>query len=328
MVASETSIEAVDFFGQPAWRLVAPGGASALIAERGATLLSWQPTPGAEVIDGYADADELAARTDHADARSLIMAPWCGRLSHGSYRFDGERYTVAPDEIAAWPDRVAGLDFVREAAGDALLLRAVLPSVEGYPWELAVTVVFSLEGGAEGLEHLSLSIEVLNLSEETAPVAIGWLPYVKMPGVEGISNLSLSIPARSKILTDSRQIPLNGDAALAGIAAPARYDYLGHQKIDQSYSNLVPNEDGVVVTSVTNPVRGTQVLLTQEPSEAPVMHVYTGDAVARRPRGSIALGPYSELPDAFNRADAASRIPLLAGDTRSLTVTLSYRGVR
>ncbi len=321
MVASETSIEAVDFFGQPAWRLVAPGGASALIAERGATLLSWQPSPGAEVIDGHASAQELL---DFTDARSMIMVPWCGRLAHGSFRFGGERYTVDHEGEAAFPVGVAGLDFVRESAGDALLLRCVLPGVEGYPWDLAVTVVFSLEGGPEGLEHLSLSVEVLNLSEETAPVAIGWQPHLRMPGVEGISNLSLSVPARSKILTDPRRIPLNGDAAFAGIAAPARFDYLGHQKIDQSYSNLVPNEDGVVVTSVTNPVRGSQLVVTQEPSEAPVMHVYTSDRAARHQRGSIALEPYSAFPDAFNRADAASRIPLLAGDTRSLTVTLSY----
>ncbi len=325
MVASETSIEAVDFFGQPAWRLVAPGGASALIAERGATLLSWQPTPGAEVIDGYASAQELVG---FVDARSMIMVPWCGRLSRGSFRFGSERYTVTSDGEIAWPTGAAGLDFVREPAGDALLMRGVLPGVEGYPWDLAVTVIFSLEGGAAGLEHLSLSVEVLNLSEESAPVAIGWHPYVRMPGVEGISNLSLSIPARSKILTDPRQIPLNGDAAFAGIAAPARFDYLGHQSIDQSYSGLVPNEDGVVVTSVTNPVRGTQLLVTQEPSEAPVMHVYTSDDTARHRRGSIALGPYSALPDAFNRADAASRTPLLPGDTRSLTVTLSYRAAR
>ncbi len=321
MVASETSIERADFHGQPAWRLISPSGASALIAERGATLLSWQPRPGAEVIDGYVDSDELIG---FVSARSLIQAPWCGRLSGGSYLFQGQRYTVEHEGDVAYPTRVSGLDFVREAAGDALLLRAILPGVEGYPWDLALTVVFSLEGGSEGQEHLSVSIEALNVSEETAPVALGWHPYIKMPGLDGISNVSLTVPARSKILMDKRQVPLHGDAAFSGIAAPARYDYLGHQQIDHSFSSLVPNLDGVVVTSVKNPVRGTEVQVTQEPSEAPVMHVFTGDGLPRAPRTSIALEPYSALPNAFNRADAASRLPLLPGDRRALTVTLSY----
>lgn len=322
MVAFATSIEEEDFFGHRAWRLVSPDGPSALVAERGATLLSWQPSESHEVIDGYIDGDELEA---HFDARCLIMAPWCGRIASGKFSFDGASHTVSSPEIAGLGGLTAELEFTRVPAGDALRLTSRLDASDAYPWDLEISVIFSLEGGVSGFEHLSLTIDATNVSESRAPVSIGWHPYLKMPSMDGISNLSLSIPARAKVLTDNRLIPLTGDAAFAGIASPARHDYLGSEKIDQSFTQLVPNEDGVVVTSVTNPARGTQILLTQEPSEAPVVHVFTADNLPRNSRKSIALEPCSAIPDAFNRADQASRIPLESGETRSLTATLSYR---
>ena len=45
-----------EFDGLPAWKLTSPTGAEALVAERGATLISWQPRPEVEVIDGYESA--------------------------------------------------------------------------------------------------------------------------------------------------------------------------------------------------------------------------------------------------------------------------------
>ena len=317
-----TTIEQADFCGMPAWKLTAPEGQSALIAERGATLISWQPKHEYDVIDGYTSAEEL---TGHIGNRSLVMAPWCGRIAGAQYRFDGVDYSVGDPALGGLGGRVAALDFTRVPAGDALQLQARLSGTEEYPWDLEVTVIFSLEGGAQGFEHLSVAIEVVNSSESPAPVSIGWHPYLRLPGMEGISNLSLRVPARTKVLTDSRMIPLHGDAAFAGISAPATVDYLGQQKLDDSYTELVPNEDGVVVTSLTNPARGEQMLVTQEPAEAPVVHIFTGDGLPRGARTSIAVEPCSALPDAFNRADSASRLVLEPGASRGLTATLSYR---
>lgn len=325
MAAFVTSIEEEDFCGRQAWRLTSPDGPTALIAERGATLLSWQPAPGQEVIDGYQNSAELDS---HCDGRSLVMVPWCGRIAGGTYAYRGQRYQASEPGQAGLGALIADLDFKRVPAGDALQLTGRLNGSPGYPWPLDISVIFSLEGGVGGFEHISITIDVTNIAGEAAPVSIGWHPYVKMPGMDGISNLSLNVPARARVLTDQRLIPLLGDAAFAGISAPARFDYVGNESIDESYSQLVPNEDGVVVTSVTNPARGTQILLTQEPSEAPVVHVFTGDGLPRDARKSIALEPCSAIPDAFNRADQASRIPLDAGATRSLTATLSYRSAK
>lgn len=321
MVSYLTTIEQASFDGMPAWRLIAPEGQSALITERGATLISWEPTPGTSVVDGYTNASELMS---HDGNRSLVMAPWCGRMVDSSYRFNGVTITRTVDAQAI-SARCAEADFTRIPAGDALQLHASLSATAGYPWEVDVTVVFSLEGGAAGFEHLSVTIEVVNASTEAAPVSIGWQPFLRLPGMDGISNLSLRVPARAKVLTDARKIPLHGDAAFAGISAPAVVDYLGQQSFDDSYTELVPTEDGVVVTSLTNPAKGEQMLVTQEPAEAPVVHVYTGDSLSRGPRYSIAVSPCSAVSNAFNRADEASRLGLEPGGSCALTATLSYR---
>ena len=313
-----------EFDGLPAWKLTSPTGAEALVAERGATLSSWRPRPEAEVIDGYKSAEELEAQTGD---RSLVMLPWCGRIAEGTYSFGGARYKLAERaESAGLGGRAGGIDFGRVGRGPALVLRGRMPGDSGYPWNIDVTVVFALDAGINGEEHLSVSISAENASDSAAPLSMGWHPYIKMPGVRGISNLSLTIPARTKVLTDARIVPLPGDSAFAGVAAPVRFDYLGTTKIDQSYTNLVPDVDGVVCTELKDPVRSTRVRLTQEPSEAPVAHVFTGDGLPRDERQSIALEPCSALSDAFRRADSAVRLPLGPGETRTITATLTYIG--
>ncbi len=313
------SIDSVDFCGFPAWQLSTPEGSSALVAARGATLLSWQPRPGQEAIDGYESGKELE---EVAGERSLVMAPWCGKIPSGSYSFAGKHIEVSP----GMPGLLAQLDFVRVPAGGALRLVADVEASEAYPWPFTVSVIFSLDTGKGGFEHLSFTLDVTNRGSYEAPVALGWRPCVKMPGVHGISNFSLAIPARTKVVATKEGNPLPGDAAFAGVGFPVRVDYLGRQKIDQAFTDLVPNEDGIVTTSLTNPARGSQILLTQEPTEAPVVCINTGDELARASRGSVALSPRSALDNAANRADAASRLPLMPGHTRSLTATLTYKG--
>lgn len=322
MTKNVPAVSQHEFDGLPAWKLTSPTGASALVSERGATLVSWQPRPGIEVIDGYESAEELTAQVGH---RSLVMLPWCGRIAKGTYSFGGKRYELPGGaELAGLGGRTGSVDFRRVGTGTALVLRGRIPADSGYPWSIEATVVFALDAGIDGEEHLSVSISAENTSRMSAPVSLGWHPYVKVPGVCGISNLSLTVPARTKVLTDARIIPLPGDSAFAGVAAPVRFDYLGTTKIDQSFTNLVPESDGVVCTELKDPVRATRVRMTQEPSEALVTHVFTGDGLPRGARQSIALEPCSALSDAFRRADSAVRLPLEPGEKRTMTATLTY----
>jgi aldose 1-epimerase len=63
-------------------------GSSAVVARRGATLLSWDSAiVGGGNIDGYVDEDELVSQDG---VRSGVMAPFSNRIRNGTYRFDGE----------------------------------------------------------------------------------------------------------------------------------------------------------------------------------------------------------------------------------------------
>lgn len=316
------TVEATEFCGMPAWRLNSRSGATAIVAERGATLISWEPQPGKNIIAGYETAEELQESTS---SRSRILAPWAGRIADNTYSFAGKDYNVSDTDLEGMHGVVGDKDFIATSAGATLTLSYSFEGSKGYPWPFDIAVNYSLDSGADGEEHLSVTMWATNTSEEDAPLALGWHPYVQLPGIATVSNLSLTIPARTKILKDAQRIPLAGEAAYAGVKAPLVVEYLGSQQIDSSFRGLVPDEDGVVTTVVRDPASNAQIALTQEPGEAPAIHVFTADGLPRGARESLALEPMSHLPNAFNRSDAAGSLTLSAGETRQMTATLTYR---
>lgn len=317
-----TQIKATEFDGLPAWRITANSGATALVTELGATLISWEPKSGKNVIDGYQSATELR---DCVASRSRILAPWAGRVKNGKYVFDGVQYQLAFDEFGeAIHGLVQNLEFSVISTEAALILGADFPGGEGYPWPFHIEVTFSLENGADGVEHLSVVIEATNTGSTDIPLALGWHPYVKIPGQRIISNCELEIPARTKILVDPKKIPLAGEAAYAGVQAPVKYAYVGATKIDDSFRGLIPDDNGVATTIVRSLSSSQKVQVSQEPISTSVMHVFTADDLPRGLRESFALEPLSNLPDAFNRADSVVSVRLAPGQRKSISATLSY----
>ena len=315
-----TEISEVSVFGQPAWQRVAPTGATAVVAERGATLVSWKPTADVELISSYESAKELEAA---AGGRGLVMTPWAGPIESGSYSFGGRTFQVDDDV------RAAGLafqqDFALSSAGSTLSLSASIPAADGYPWPIDVSVHFSLDSGADGEEHLSVTLKATNTSDDEAPLTLGWNPHVILPGLGAVSNLAVSVPARTRILTNRHGIPLPGESAYAGVNMPMEIEYLGSAKLDDYYRGLVPDNYGVVATRVVDPASNSSIVLTQEPGEAPVVHLDTGDNLERGARKAIVVSPMSHVPDAFNRPDAQGSIRVAPGYSRQMTATLTYQ---
>ncbi|MCI6574786.1 MAG: aldose 1-epimerase [Actinomycetaceae bacterium] len=309
------------FDGMPAWRIESESGSTALIAERGASVLSWEPKPGVNVIDGYVNAEELR---EASWSRSLVAVPWPGRMKGNKYRFDGVTYELpTTSRGSALHGFVYDEDFEVEDASSSLTLRCDFPGAQGYPWPFTVRVTYSLEVGADSEEHLSVMIAATNTGTTDIPLAIGWHPYVKLPDNATISNYAVTIPARTKILYGPDSVPLAGEAAYSGVNAPVTINYLGARAMDDSYRGLIPDENGVVNTVVSDSASNATIRLSQEPADAPVVHIYTGDGAPRDPRGSLALEPLSHLPDAFNRADSAASIRLAPQETRQLTATIT-----
>ncbi|GAA1642295.1 aldose 1-epimerase [Georgenia ruanii] len=331
---NRATVERGSFDGEPTWILTHPDGARLVVAETGATLLAWQvPGPDGgpvDLLDGYASAAELEAQDGY---RNAVLVPWSNRVHGAVYTFAGQRHELAADaDGEALHGLVAGTRFTRAqvAASDSdrmVRLRTSLAPGDhpGYPFALDVTVTYSLGVGSEGEARLDVEISVVNTGDDPAPVALGWHPYLRLPGHAAVDDLDVTIPARARVLTDEDLIPLAGEQAYAGVAAPARYAPLGTAVLDDAFTHLVPDEDGVVATVVRSPRTGATLTVEQEPDQARVVHVFTGDTLDRDPRTSVAVEPCQLLADAFNRADTAKAIALAPGARRQLVSGIVYR---
>ena len=166
-------------------QLTDPGtGASAVIARRGATLLSWIPAPGdgrpSDHVDGYLDEAELV---EQAGVRSGVMAPFSNRIRGGRYPFDGETHDLLPG--VPGPERTAYHGFLREidcevvdvGTGESearlrLATDAIRPGVfAGYPFAIDLEVGYTLT--ATGL---TLDIRGHNVGDRVAPTAAAGTP--------------------------------------------------------------------------------------------------------------------------------------------------------
>lgn len=314
------------------WELEQEGAGKITVAQRGAAILSWQVDNSSSLIDGYRDETELLIGDGY---RSAILAPWSNRIRKGHYRFQGVDYYLPAGNFATkckteiQPELhgiAANLQFRRDdSLTDVLSLYTRIEPVEGYPFTIDLEVNYSLVAGSKGEAQLSVEIRATNVSEETAPIALGWHPYLRLNGGKQIDELSLTIPARNHILTDDDLIPLPGDAAWAGDSAPVRFDPVGEKDLDRAYCNLIPGEDCVARTVLADKATGESLTLVQLPAEAAVVHVYTADGLEREPRSCVALEPCTHMADAFNRPELASSIGVGAGESRQFTCDLIYR---
>lgn len=308
-------------FGGTAWRLE-HAGASATIAALGATLLSWDPGIGESVVAGYETPEELA---EGEGSRSRILAPYPGRIKNGTFTWNGRAIDLPKaSDGHARHGFVSQLEFEPISMGSTLQLRAEHVGNDEWPWTFTIDVIYALGEGEGGKRTLSVDILLTNLASETAPAGLGWHPLFTFPGSPKITNLSLQVPARTLLATSPSLIPLPGEAAYSGIHAPVVVDRIGDLELDAVYTGLVPNDEGVVRTRITEPRSNREISLIQEPGESPFVVVWTGEGLTRGYREAIALEPYSHIPDAVNRADSSGSIALAPGKTRTMTATITF----
>ncbi len=296
-------------------------GARAVLCTTGATLLSWQQATadGAfELIDGYASAAELASQ---AGVRSGIMAPFSNRVAAARYRFDGAVHDLLPGvpeaERLIYHGFLRGLELpvVATRADDAaasvtLACTAIRPGAfAGYPFAVDLRIGFTLSD-----QGLALELDAHNVGDAAAPYSCGWHPYFRL-GDAGIAELELQLPARHGIATDAALIPLAGDAACQPLDSLPALDFrlarpIGATAIDGCIADPVADADGTVHTRLRDPASGRTVDVWQHGG---LVHLFTGDTLARDARRAVAVEPVSAMTDAFNRADCAAAIRLPPG---------------
>lgn len=278
---------------------VAGHGVTCSIAHRGATVLGWRHGDD-EILDGYRNPEELQGQDG---VRNAVMAPFAGRVRDAAYTWHGEAHDLRPGDA----DREIFHGFLREQFFEALAVRHLERSVivhlraltgpstrPGYPFPLQVDVHFEVRP-----DGLSLTLSATNVGTSTAPVSLGWHPYLRLPSAPTIDGVRLRLPGR--------------DA-----------EAIGGTQFDTCFDTS-PFQDGRPperIESVLSGPRGEELTVWQD---AGAVYVYTGDRLARDRRASIAIQPISHPPFSFNDAAAAESLALRPGAARSFHCGFDYR---
>lgn len=126
-----------------------------------------------------------------------------------------------------------------EPDGDGAVLEAVLPfdqhpellATFPFPHQLRVRWEVLDAGHPEGgpVPQVRLTTAVVATGDEPVPVAFGWHPYLRLPGVPR-EQWRLVLPEREHLLLDHRQLP-DGEEEYE----PAEADLLGDRTFDDAY---------------------------------------------------------------------------------------------
>jgi aldose 1-epimerase len=268
---------------------IASAGHEAVVAEVGGGLRTYS-VEGVAVVDGFGE-DQLAPY-----CAGQILAPWPNRIRDGRYTFAGTAHQLPLTE----PDRhnaIHGLvNWSRwrltDSAPGTATVEYELPPQPGYPWALSLRTTWRV--GADGL-HAAHS--ATNIDATACPFGFAAHPFFALPDVP-ISEVHLHIPARNRLLTDGRLLPI-GAARVSG----TEFDFLeprriGSVELDTAFGDLVVDDDGgstVTLSAVDSP--GVQVWAD---AAFAWWQVYTGEPLAAdRARGAIAVEPMTCPPDAF-----------------------------
>jgi aldose 1-epimerase len=275
---------------------IAAGGHEAVVVEVGGGLRTYR-VGGVDLIDGYGP-EELCP----GSAGKLLM-PWPNRIRDGRYVFNGEPQQLSlsePPRHNAIHGLVCWLPWQCVAqSAESVTLECMMPAQPGYPWPLRLRTQWTV--GAEGLR---VTHEASNAGPVAAPFGLGVHPYLKLPGV-AVDDVVLHVPGRSRLLLDSRLLPI-GAAKVAG----GDYDFteprrIGPAILDIAFGDVVMDPatvEGAAGRSVVtlSTVDGSSAIRVWADAAFPWWQVFTGDTLhGERLRRSVAVEPMTCPPDAF-----------------------------
>lgn len=285
---------------------ITAAGYTAVVTESGAALRVLRH--GArDLVDGF-DLDEMSP-----GGRGQLLVPWPNRIRDGRYSFGGRDLQLPLTEparhnashgLARW---AAWTLEEHTASSVSLVLR--LMAQTGYPWALDLHVRYDLS--ADGL---AITQGATNLSPEPAPYASGAHPYLCVG--DTIEDLELTLPVRTRLLADDRQLPV-GLEAVSGEVDFTTARRIGDTVLDDAFGGL-DHVDGRATATLRDPVGGDGVALWVDAGHH-WLQVYTPPSEGARP--AIAVEPMSAPADAFNSGtDLLTLAPAgTPGDEVSLT---------
>lgn len=264
---------------------IAAAGYAAVVTESGAALRRLSHD-GRDVVDGFG-ADEMSS-----GGRGQLLMPWPNRIRDGRYSFGGRDLQLgltdptrgnASHGLARWAAWT-----VEEHTPTSVSLVYRVMAQSGYPWTLDLHVLYDLS--ADGLV---VTQTATNLASTPAPYASGAHPYLRVG--DTIEELELTVPARTRLLVDDRQLPVDTER-VAGASDFTKPRRIGDAQLDDGYGDLIRDEGRATVTLV-DPADGRGVALWVD-EHHPWLQVFTPPAEGGRP--GLAVEPMTAPADAFN----------------------------
>jgi aldose 1-epimerase len=272
---------------------IAFGDQHVVVAEVGAGLRSYTVGDLA-LIDGYGEGEMSTA------GRGQVLIPWPNRLQDGVYEFAGKRHQLALDEPEAG-NAIHGLVrweawSVDERDEDRVVMKHTLHPRPGYPFSLALGVEYVLSGTG-----LRVTTTATNVGRDACPYGSGAHPYLTI-GTETVDAVVLRAPGRTMLQVDDRGIPI-GAAPVEG----TQHDFrearaIGEMKLDNAYTDLERDADGLARVELRHPDGGAAVSLWLGESYG-YLELFTGDSQPSVNRRSLAVEPMTCPPNAFRTGE-------------------------
>ncbi|HOT58064.1 MAG TPA: hypothetical protein P5519_08875 [Spirochaetia bacterium] len=169
-------------------------------------------------------SDSLEELSTNPYYRGRFMAPFCGRIPEGIYRFNGRLYKL-PINMPAENNALHGffyrmemqtLSSCADESKAELRLHHIISSQDdpGYPFTLQIIITYTLD--AQGF---CITVTAANMGSEDLPLTMGWHPYFKLPGK--ISDWIATIDADLYYPTTNKLLPTGALLSVGG----TEYDF-------------------------------------------------------------------------------------------------------
>ncbi|MEI5584538.1 MULTISPECIES: aldose 1-epimerase family protein [unclassified Agromyces] len=224
----------------------------------------------------------------------IVLVPWPNRIRDGAWTHEGTTYQLAITEPAR-SNAIHGLlrytEYMPvEQDRDSVTLAATIHPQMGYPFTVRTAVRYELVSDGLKVTHF-----LENLGGESAPVAVGTHPFLKIGGVP-TEDLVLRLDAASHIEVDDRLLP-TGEISVDG----TQWDFregrrVGDVQLDDAFGEL-SSVDGTVEHTLTAP-DGRSVSVWAD-DEFAYVQVFTTDAYPGESK-AIAVEPMTAPAEAFN----------------------------
>jgi len=253
-------------------------------------------------VDGVALVEEFPVAG--FGSAGEVLVPWPNRVDGATWRHDGvPRHLVVtePEQGHALHGLLRDAVYGVEAEGpDAVTLRAPVRPRPGYPFHLDTSVRYRLHD-----EGVTVTHELVNLGDTSAPVALGTHPYLRVGDLR-TADLTVSVHADTRLELDDRHIPV-GRVPVHGTVHDLRGGpALGTRCRNTPYTDLVA-VDGAYRHRLAGPDHGVE--LWADESFGHVQLYVTDDYPgATGADVVVAVEPMTAAPDAFNNGAGLRRL--------------------